>query len=156
VTDAKGVSSWLPDDRGLLFMGFRAPKSYQRYRPQTMESELYMQRWPQRLWLVRHGESAGNVASQLAVQWGEQKVDVAERDVDVPLSPAGIMQSRALGKWFSELAPDTRPNVLLTSPYVRAQQTASFIRDAGGLAERARPTVQDERLREREFGILDR
>jgi broad specificity phosphatase PhoE len=121
-----------------------------------MESDLYMQRWPQRLWLVRHGESAGNVASQLAVQWGEQKVDVAERDVDVPLSPAGIMQSRALGKWFTELAPDMRPNVLLTSPYLRAQQTANFIREAGGLAERVRPTVQDERLREREFGILDR
>jgi 2,3-bisphosphoglycerate-dependent phosphoglycerate mutase len=113
------------------------------------------QRWPQRLWLVRHGESAGNVASRIASSWGEQKVDVAERDVDVSLSVAGVAQSRALGKWFAELAPDERPNVLLTSSYLRAQQTAELIREAGGLADTV-PRTADERLREREFGILDR
>ncbi len=46
--------------------------------------------------------------------------------------------------------------MLLTSPYLRARQTASFIREAGGLAHDAAPPTHDERLREREFGILDR
>jgi broad specificity phosphatase PhoE len=105
---------------------------------------------------VRHGESAGNVASRIASSWGELKVDVAERDVDVSLSATGVTQSRALGKWFAELAADDRPDVLLTSPYLRARQTADLIREAGGLAEQAEPSVRDERLREREFGILDR
>ncbi len=121
-----------------------------------MNSEVPGQRWPKRLWLVRHGESAGNVASAIARSWGELKVDVAERDVDVPLSATGVTQSRALGKWFAELAADDRPNVLLTSPYLRAKQTADLIREAGGLLDTARPAVRDERLREREFGILDR
>jgi 2,3-bisphosphoglycerate-dependent phosphoglycerate mutase len=121
-----------------------------------MEPELYRERWPQRLWLVRHGESAGNVASRIASSWGELRVDVAERDVDVPLSAAGVTQSRALGKWFAELAAGERPDVLLTSPYLRARQTADMIREAGGLADSICPAVKDERLREREFGILDR
>jgi len=121
-----------------------------------MESDLFGQRWPQRLWLVRHGESAGNVASQIASSWGELRVDVAERDVDVPLSPTGVTQSRALGKWFAQLADGERPDVLLTSPYLRAKQTADLILEAGGLAESASPALRDERLREREFGILDR
>jgi broad specificity phosphatase PhoE len=114
------------------------------------------QRWPQRLWLIRHGESAGNVASHIATAWGEQRVEVAQRDVDVPLSAAGVAQSQALGKWFAALGPNERPDVLLTSPYIRARQTAAAIRGAGGLTDRALPAVFDERLREREFGILDR
>jgi len=121
-----------------------------------MAGEISGQRWPKRLWLVRHGQSAGNVASDIARTWGELKVDVAERDVDVPLSPAGVTQSRALGKWFANLAADERPDVLLMSPYVRAMQTADLIREAAGLAESVLPPVRDERLREREFGILDR
>jgi broad specificity phosphatase PhoE len=74
----------------------------------------------------------------------------------VPLSATGLTQSRALGKWYAGLAADERPNVLLTSPYLRARQTAELIREAGGLAETSYPAVKDERLREREFGILDR
>ena len=51
---------------------------------------------------------------------------------------------------------DERPGVLLTSPYARARRTAEIIRDAGGLAPDASGMVVDERLREKEFGILDR
>jgi broad specificity phosphatase PhoE len=121
-----------------------------------MESEASAHRWPTRLWLVRHGESAGNVASGIARSWGELRVDVAERDVDVPLSATGIAQSGVLGRWFAQLAADQRPDVVMTSPYRRARQTADLIRDAEGLAQSASSPVRDERLREREFGILDR
>jgi broad specificity phosphatase PhoE len=48
-----------------------------------------------------------------------------------------------------------RPTTVLTSPYVRAVQTATIIRDAGGVQTSAVHHT-DERLREREFGILDR
>ena len=47
------------------------------------------------------------------------------------------------------------PEDLLSSPYTRARQTAEAICEAGGLAGGAKPTVTDERLREREFGIFD-
>jgi broad specificity phosphatase PhoE len=113
-------------------------------------------RWPSRLWIVRHGESAGNVARDLAHASGLGRIDIAERDVDVPLSELGKQQARALGRWFSHLPPGERPEVVLTSPYLRAVQTAKLVRNAGGLADETTPHCVDERLREREFGILDR
>ena len=50
-------------------------------------------RWPERLWIVRHGESAGNVARDAADAAGLPRIDIADRDVDVPLSRLGEEQS---------------------------------------------------------------
>ena len=112
-------------------------------------------RWPAHLWIVRHGESAGNVARDAANAAGHFVIEIAERDVDVPLSALGEEQSVALGRWFAALPDDERPTTVLVSPYLRARQTAALIREAGGLHPDAREIV-DERLREKEFGILDR
>lgn len=114
------------------------------------------QRWPDRVWIVRHGESAGNVARDAAMAAGHTHIDIAERDVDVPLSDRGIEQARALGRWFSQFPQSERPEVVLTSPYLRARRTADLIRECHGMVDTALPAVVDERLREREFGILDR
>ena len=113
------------------------------------------QRWPERLWIVRHGQSAGNVARDAADAAGLAVIDIAERDVDVPLSELGERQAAALGRWFAELPEEQRPTIVLTSPYLRARQTTAHIADAGGL-HRDVCTEIDERLREKEFGILDR
>ncbi len=111
-------------------------------------------RWPSVLWLVRHGQSAGNVARDAAHAEGLERIAIGGRDVDVPLSPLGERQADALGQWFADGTPDERPTVILSSPYVRAMQTARRFRDAGGAA--AGETIcTDERLREKEFGILD-
>jgi broad specificity phosphatase PhoE len=113
-------------------------------------------RWPSRLWLVRHGESAGNVARDDAHAAGLSHIDIADRDADVPLSPLGRRQATALGRWMAAQPAADRPEVVLSSPYRRACETAELIREAGGLAPDSPKTVVDERLREREFGILDR
>ena len=113
------------------------------------------QRWPDRLWIVRHGESAGNVARDAAMAAGLPVIQIAERDVDVPLSATGVSQAEALGRWFADMPEGSRPNVVLTSPYLRAKHTAGLIEAAGGI-EAAAPTHVDERLREKEFGVLDR
>jgi 2,3-bisphosphoglycerate-dependent phosphoglycerate mutase len=113
------------------------------------------QRWPDRLWIVRHGESAGNVARDAAYATGLAVIDIAERDVDVPLSPRGEQQAVALGEWFAAQAADEKPNVVLVSPYLRARETAERIERAGG-ADLSGPRTIDERLREKEFGVLDR
>ncbi|RZJ45366.1 MAG: histidine phosphatase family protein [Brevundimonas sp.] len=112
--------------------------------------------WPSHLWIVRHGQSAGNVARDRAHAAGLGEIDLDIRDVDVPLSDLGYQQSAALGRWFADLPTDERPTVVLTSTYLRAQQTANAIADAGGLAQPDIVFGVDERLREREFGILDR
>ena len=59
------------------------------------------QRWPDRLWVVRHGESAGNVARDAAHAAGLSHIEIGPRDVDVPLSALGERQSFALGQWFA-------------------------------------------------------
>jgi broad specificity phosphatase PhoE len=81
--------------------------------------------------LVRHGESEGNVARE-----------AAEAE-----------QAEALGRWLAELEGERRPNVAWASSYVRARQTAEI---ALGTAEMPVPLHVDERLRDRELGILDR
>jgi broad specificity phosphatase PhoE len=83
-------------------------------------------------------------------------IDIAERDVDVPLSVLGEEQSRALGRWFASMPEEQRPNVVLTSPYLRARRTAELIEEAGGVCADRDAFIVDERLREKEFGILDR
>ncbi len=113
-------------------------------------------RWPTRLWIVRHGESAGNVARDAADAAGLTHIDIATRDVDVPLSALGERQSEALGHWFGAMPAAARPNVVLSSPYVRARRTAEIVRGAAGLATDEPSFVFDERLREKEFGVLDR
>lgn len=115
-----------------------------------------LQRWPSRIWIVRHGESAGNVARDAAVDAGLSRIDITERDVDVPLSERGQSQAEALGAWFAAMPESERPNVVLTSPYRRARQTVAGIRQAGGVAAEASDDFVDERLREKELGLLDR
>lgn len=106
--------------------------------------------WPSQIWIVRHGESAGNVARREALARGGHEIELAVRDMDVPLSSLGERQAEAVGHWFrDETAP---PHAILTSPYVRARKTAELLAAA---ARWAVPIVQDERLREKEFGIID-
>lgn len=113
------------------------------------------QRWPEKLWIVRHGQSAGNVARDRAQAAGHHRIDIDIRDMDVPLSELGHRQAKALGDWFAALPTSERPEIILSSPYLRALQTARDICEAGAVAA-AHPPITDERLREREFGIFDR
>ncbi|MFL6764623.1 MAG: histidine phosphatase family protein [Sphingomicrobium sp.] len=114
------------------------------------------QNWPQRLWLVRHGQSQGNVARDAADEAGHHEIDIEVRDVDVPLSALGHKEAEAAGRWFASLPRDERPELILCSPYVRARQTAEIICEQGALAGGPARPIIDERLREREFGIFDR
>jgi 2,3-bisphosphoglycerate-dependent phosphoglycerate mutase len=114
------------------------------------------QKWPNVIWIVRHGESAGNVAREAAYRAGLARIDLDIRDIDVPLSPRGEQQARALGHWFGQLTAEDRPSVVLTSPYLRAARTADLIIEGAGLNLDDVSVVTDERLREKEFGILDR
>ena len=112
--------------------------------------------WPRGLLLVRHGESAGNVARLRAEAAGTATVDITERDMDVPLSPLGREQASALGRWLGRLPAGERPGVVYSSPYLRACDTARLVLEGAGPDAGDVAFTTDERLREREFGILDR
>jgi broad specificity phosphatase PhoE len=117
--------------------------------------EIPTQKWPDKIWIVRHGQSAGNVARDEAEAVRAHWIDIATRDMDVPLSRLGEQQSTALGAWFAQQPPEGRPTVFLSSPYVRSLQSTRLILEAGKFPADAR-VIHDERLREKEFGILDR
>ena len=110
--------------------------------------------WPRRLWIIRHGESAGNLARDRAEASGAPLIDLKHRDADVPLSPLGLEQSQALGAWARALPEQDRPTTFMASPYRRARETAVAV--AAALGRVGDEVVVDERLREKEFGVLDR
>jgi broad specificity phosphatase PhoE len=104
------------------------------------------------LMLVRHGESVGNVAASAASAAGAEVIDVGLRDADVPLTDTGTQQATALGRSLADLGADGRPESVWCSPYLRARQTA---RTALEVAALDLPFRVDERVRDRELGILD-
>jgi broad specificity phosphatase PhoE len=105
---------------------------------------------PQVVWLVRHGESMGNVADAQAQQSKSGRLELDVRDPDVQLSDTGRAQAEALGKWLAELPEDERPTAVLSSPFKRALTTAQLATENLGIRVRT-----DERLRERDFGAFD-
>lgn len=104
------------------------------------------------LLLVRHGESTANVAASAAEAAGAEVIDAPLRDADVPLTDVGVEQAEAVGSWLRSLPDDGFPDAVWCSPYLRAAETA---RIAVGEQRRELPVYADERLRDRELGILD-
>lgn len=103
------------------------------------------------LWVVRHGESTGNVARDRAERSGATTIDIDVRDADVPLSETGRRQAADLRRWLDEVPAERRPDAVLSSPYRRAVETAEIA--AAGIE--AGRILTDERLRDRELGVLD-
>lgn len=102
--------------------------------------------------LIRHGESQGNVAATDAQLAGVEVITVPARDADVTLSHAGQDQALALGRALAGIPADLVPDAVVSSPYVRARQTAEIAVESAGWRVAVRT---DERLRDRELGILD-
>lgn len=98
--------------------------------------------------LVRHGESLGNVARGRAYAAQAEVIDIAERDADVPLSERGRRQAAAVASVLDVGPTDT----LWSSNYLRARQTAEAALGGSGFAR----LLVDERLRDRELGVLDK
>lgn len=108
---------------------------------------------PTQLILLRHGQSEGNVAAETAQRDELERIDVPARDPDVDLSQTGREQAAAVGRWLQDLDNDDAPQVLWTSPYRRARETAEVALEVAGLRIGQRV---DERLRDRDMGITDK
>jgi broad specificity phosphatase PhoE len=110
------------------------------------------QKWPNSLILVRHGESARNVAKDQmhkvreAIYWAPDM----GRDQDTPLTQKGREQAIKMVDYvLSRFAP---PEVIIVSPFLRAVETADAFREESSTHPKF---VIEERVREIEFGILD-
>lgn len=110
-------------------------------------------RWthgPQEITLVRHGESVGNRADAAAREARAERLELDARDADVELSPTGREQADALAQWLADADDHHRPSTVLSSPYRRAAETAQR-----ALRGHDVEVLLDERLRERDLGVLD-
>lgn len=102
---------------------------------------------PERLTLVRHGESEANVAKGL-VKAGKKrfipKSFSKRHDSFMRLTPAGVEQANIAGQWLKDNMeiPFDR---FYVSPHVRTQETASQLRLNG-------QWLVDDRFRERDWG----
>jgi len=103
--------------------------------------------------LVRHGLSASNVAFPAADAKGLLDSGLTGRDADVELTGTGRLQAAAVGKWLAGLPADQRPEVVITSPYLRARETWRLAAEASGLDLPA--PVTDDRLVDRRLGDLE-
>jgi broad specificity phosphatase PhoE len=111
---------------------------------------LIARQGPSRLVLVRHGESEGNLADRDARERGAERLDLDVRDADIDLSPTGREQADALRRWLADADPSLRPDLVVTSPYRRATETARR-----ALEDLDVQVLEDERIRERDLGAFD-
>ncbi|MER5635723.1 histidine phosphatase family protein [Kitasatospora sp. NPDC002227] len=113
---------------------------------------------PSVLIATRHGESTANVEFALAAETGALTVPITCRDADIPLSLQGRSQAQRLGEWWAALPPADRPRSVWCSPYLRTADTArTALAQASGLGAVpvGLPVRFDERLRDRELGVLE-
>ena len=103
--------------------------------------------------LVRHGQSVANVAFPAADARGLLDAGVTGPDRDVELTDLGRRQAAAVGDWLAGLPAGRRPEVVITSPYLRARETWRLAAEASRLALPAPAT--DERLVDRLMGDLE-
>jgi probable phosphoglycerate mutase len=103
--------------------------------------------------LIRHGQSASNVAFLKADAAGLAESGLTGRDADVELTDLGRAQAEAVGRWLAKLPDEERPQVVITSPYLRARETWRIAAEASG-QDLPAPTT-DDRLVDRLLGDLE-
>src|ERR1035437_5013914 len=108
------------------------------------------QKWPNHLVIVRHGESERNVLKEAAKLSGQtESFSDGIRDMDTVLTEKGGRQALRAGKF---LASRYEFDAAFSSPYRRAVETTERILQAYQVRP---PAIQEERLRELEFGMFD-
>ncbi|AGL15696.1 putative phosphoglycerate mutase 2 protein [Actinoplanes sp. N902-109] len=103
--------------------------------------------------LIRHGQSASNVAFPRANAAGLVESGLTGRDTDVELTGLGVRQAQAVGRWLAALPADLVPQVAITSPYLRARETWRIAAETSGLE--LPPPRTDDRLVDRLLGDLE-
>ena len=97
---------------------------------------------PNRILLIRHGESQGNIDI-----YQYQTVP----DYALILTPKGIEQSKQAGERIKEIIGSESVHVYL-SPYIRARQTFQHLKTS--IETNIKKIVEDPRIREQDWGHL--
>jgi broad specificity phosphatase PhoE len=106
-------------------------------------------KWPEHLVIVRHAESERNIWKDIAYAKGELVYGGKIRDMDVELTENGKKQAAATGQ---AIGKEFHFDRVFASPFVRTTQTAQIMVEQFPYEVE---TMEEERLREIDFGILD-
>ena len=109
-------------------------------------------KWPALLVVMRHAQSEANLHRERLERADspETHVHIATRDVDVPLTDEGRRQAAETGRDLASRYGSF--DGVYVSPYRRTRDTAGLV--VAALAPRP-PLIVEERVREREFGVLE-
>lgn len=111
-----------------------------------------LQKWPNVLVLLRHGQSLYNEERELVnrgvlTTYSDRIKKL--RDADFPLSLKGAAQAKNAGDFLKKQYGHF--DVIFTSPFVRAEKTARLVAEQFSDAK----FIVEERIREKEFGVAD-
>ncbi|OIV36025.1 hypothetical protein BIV57_18375 [Mangrovactinospora gilvigrisea] len=102
---------------------------------------------------ARHGQSLANLRIPAAEAAGQAVTGLPARDADVPLTPLGIREARALGTHLCR--PPHSPTTVLISPYTRTRDTyQNAVIQAAQDGLMLPVATVDDRLRDRAQGIF--
>ena len=109
-------------------------------------------KWPSLLVVMRHAESEANTRREelKRTRSSQTHLDLGKRDVDIELTDLGRAQATEVGRYLGSNYPPF--DSIYVSPHRRTRATAERVLD--GLSTRPRQVIE-ERLREKEFGILE-
>jgi broad specificity phosphatase PhoE len=109
-------------------------------------------KWPARLVVMRHAQSEANFHREYLEQSAsrETHVTLGHRDADVPLTEEGRRQARAAGSYLRDTFGEFHAAYI--SPYRRTRSTGKL---AIASLDPLPPAVIEERLRERDFGVIE-
>jgi broad specificity phosphatase PhoE len=109
-------------------------------------------KWPARLVVMRHAQSEANFHREYLERAAsrETHVTLAHRDADVPLTEEGRRQAQAAGRYLRDTYGVF--DAAYISPYRRTRSTGALAIEA---LEPVPQGVSEERLRERDFGVIE-
>ncbi|CAE7471807.1 unnamed protein product [Symbiodinium natans] len=110
---------------------------------QARNRDLLWHQLPERIVLLRHGQSEGNVDHLLYTSKGDSRLELTKR---------GIRQAREAGKRLKELSPKHGKVIICTSPFERTTQTLLALYAGGFNQENVECVHVDPQIREQEFG----
>ncbi|CAE7524488.1 unnamed protein product [Symbiodinium sp. CCMP2456] len=105
--------------------------------------DLLWEQLPERIVLLRHGQSEGNVDPMLYTSKGDSRLELTKR---------GIRQAKEAGKRLKALAPKSGKIIVCTSPFERTTQTLLALYAGGFSQENVECVHVDPQIREQEFG----
>ena len=110
------------------------------------------QEWATTVVLVRHGESVANIERDRLKKGATEDffLKMPCRDMDIPLTGKGKEQAKSAGKILKGYP---KFDVAIVSPYERTRQTTEIIIKEIGYKI---PIIFEERIREKDFGALDK